>query len=73
LKKIAEQKAIQLASEFARRQGYDITNYEATANRIREGWHVFFRPKKETKPAPGDFFSVRIANNGSVLGIFPGK
>jgi hypothetical protein len=64
--------AIKLASQYAKQQGYDILQYDISAERDGDEWIVHFY-SKEQKPRPGDFFTIGIDSNKSIKYLFPGK
>ena len=69
-----ETEAVELASDFARREGYDPSRYDVEAERQDVRWEIHFRRKSEDKPRPGDFFTVYVDDeSGSVQGIVHGK
>lgn len=66
--------AIELASSFARQEGYDTGRYRVEAERAEDRWEVNFRRKSEDKPRPGDFFTVHVDDeSGSVQKMVHGK
>jgi hypothetical protein len=64
---------INLASEYARREGYRVENYEISTNHNKNEWRVFFK-SHAAKPSPGDFFTVHVnAASKSAERLVPGK
>lgn len=65
------EEVIKIAREYSVRHGYDAEQYEATAERSNDEWHVFFRGKELR---PGNFFSVFVDDRSqSVRELVPGK
>lgn len=68
-----ESEAVEIASSFARQQGYDTAAYSVRAVRKGELWELHFRSKDE-KPRPGDFFTIQVEDkSGTVRRIVHGK
>jgi hypothetical protein len=64
---------IQLASEYARREGYQAEEYDVSTKHNNDEWQVFFN-SHAAKPKPGDFFTVYVnAASKSVERLVPGK
>ena len=72
---MTKQDAIELASKFAEKQGYDVGGYDASAKKSAARWQVDFRRKSGiNKSAPGDFFTVFIDDESkTVEKLIPGK
>lgn len=70
-----KREVVELASNFAQQRGYDISQYEITAEKIDDEWEVYFQRKSEVyKPRPGDFFTVCIDDKSkSIQQLFEGK
>jgi hypothetical protein len=70
---VTSEQAIELARRFAIDSGVDAAKYDARAAREGTLWTVDFLPK-ETKPRPGDFFSVHFdERTPSSMRLVPGK
>jgi hypothetical protein len=68
---VTGEEVIKIAREYSLRHGYDPEQYEATAERAKDEWHVFFRGKELR---PGNFFSVFVDDGSkSVRELVPGK
>jgi hypothetical protein len=66
-----EKEAIEIASNYAKQQGYDISQYDITAKHEKGEWVVHFKGKK---PVPGNFFTVYIDDKSKVVKqLFRGK
>jgi hypothetical protein len=66
--------AVELASDFARREGYDIGRYNIEAAKKDVRWEIYFQRKSADKPRPGDFFTVYVDDGSStVQRLIPGK
>ncbi len=71
---VNQTEAVELASSFARQEGYDTGRYRVEAERTGGRWEVHFRRKSEDKPRPGDFFTVHVDDeSGSVQRMIHGK
>lgn len=66
--------AIEMASEVAEREGYDIQQYNVRIKRTSDGWEIHFSRKGGYKPSPGDFVTVYVDEQSeSVERIVHGK
>lgn len=66
--------AVEMASEVAEREGYDIRQYNVRIKRTSDGWEIHFLRKSEAKPSPGDFFTIYVDEQSeSVQRIVHGK
>jgi len=71
---MSKREAIRLASEFGRGRGRDTRRYEASAELAGGEWQVHFRPRgKDTKPEPGDFFTVYVDDASGKVRMAEGK
>ena len=71
---MSEAEAVELATDYARREGYDTGRYDVDAEKKDVRWEIHFRRKSEDKPRPGDFFTVHVEDeSGAVQRIVPGK
>lgn len=71
---MSEQQIIARAREFAQDQGQTVERYEVTAELDDGTWYVNFTPKAGETPAPGDFFTVVIDDDGKAPPrLVPGK
>jgi hypothetical protein len=69
-----EAEAVEVASDFAREEGYDIDRYNVEVEKAEGRWEVHFRRKSQDKPRPGDFFTVHVdEESGSVTRAIHGK
>ena len=65
---------ISAARRYAREQGVNEHDYEASATLEQGRWFVHFAPPKNRAAAPGDFFTVVIDDKGlDVPRLVPGK
>ena len=65
------EEAIEMATEYAKRHGFDTEQYDATAKWLEGEWHIFFRGRELL---PGNFFSVFVDDgSGKVRELAPGK
>jgi len=70
---VTTEQAIERARRFAIDSGIDIAKYDARAARKGTLWTVDWLPR-ETKPRPGDFFSVHFdERTPSSMRLVPGK
>ncbi len=66
--------AVEMASEFAGREGYDIRQYNVQVKRTSTVWEIRFLRKNEAKPSPGDYFTIYVDERSkSVERIVHGK
>ncbi len=66
--------AVEMASEAAEQEGYDVRQYNVRINRTSDGWAIHYLRKNEAKPSPGDFFAIYVDEESeSVRRIVHGK
>ncbi|HEX6709752.1 MAG TPA: hypothetical protein VF068_05415 [Rubrobacter sp.] len=71
---MSETEAVEVAADYARREGYDTGRYDVEAEKQDVRWEIHFQRKGEDKPRPGDFFTVHVDDvSGSVQRIVHGK
>ncbi len=68
-----ETEAVELASNFAQQQGYNVSQYNIRPAKKDTQWEIYFQ-SKINKPRPGDFFTVYIDDKSrAVQRIIYGK
>lgn len=55
-----EQDAIDMASVYATDKGMKVDSYKVSTEETKTTWQIHFTPGGQTKPAPGDFFTVIV-------------
>ncbi len=61
-----------VAAKFARKEGYDTTQYKTQTSKKGAEWRIDFLPKGK-KPRPGDFFSAYIDDQSKSVRLVRGK